>query len=157
MSLSNALNWGIAVALVAGMSSCSETGANFASGDMLLSPAMAPAGFGNSATRPKFHEMHVVAATKEQRALAEARAKKALKGSVVAEKVRKERVKYVAVPVTRTKAQVGRGTPVMKVNVTTGLSTGEVFTPQQGAPKDGEKIQLGGDSTLYFATSGDKL
>ena len=45
----------------------------------------------------------------------------------------------------------------MKVNIATGISTGEVFVSDAAVPKDGDKIKLGGDSTLYFAITGDKL
>jgi len=66
-------------------------------------------------------------------------------------------VQYVAVSVKRSKTQTVRGTPVMKVNIATGISTGEVFVSDAAVPKDGDKIKLGGDSTLYFAITGDKL
>jgi hypothetical protein len=144
-------------ALCLAICSCGEMNKPLAGGGMLMEPAMAPAGFGNSSTRPKFHEVHVFAATAEQRRAAEQRARAAMKSSAVASRVKREKVQYVAVPVKRNKSQTGRGASVMKVNVATGVSTGEVFVSEDAGPKDGDKIKLGGDSTLFFATTGDKL
>lgn len=106
---------------------------------------------------PKFHQMHVAAATAEQRKSAELRASKALKSTNVIKEIKKKKVQYVAVPVKRSKAQKKSGTPLMKVNVDTGVSTGEVFVAESNDPKDGENFKLGGDSTLYLALTGDKL
>ena len=106
---------------------------------------------------PKFHQMHIATATAEQRRSAEQQASKALKSSTVVSQVKKKKVQYVAVPVKRSEAQTKPGTALMKVNVDTGVSTGEVFVAEEGNPKDGEKLKLGGDSTIYLALTGDKL
>lgn len=123
---------------------------------MLIEPPTRADEFG-VARRPKFHRMHIIAATAEQRKSAELSAKKALKSSTVINQVKKEKVQYLAVPVKPSKTQKERGTPVMKVNIATGVSTDEVFVKDEGGYKPGEKVKLGGDYTLYFATTGDKI
>ncbi|MGJ8642340.1 MAG: hypothetical protein ACSHX9_02940 [Luteolibacter sp.] len=107
--------------------------------------------------RTTFHDMHVATATAEQRKSAEESASKALKSSAVVKQLKKEKVKYVAVPVKRSSTQKKSGTTMMKVNVDTGVSTGEVFVAKSSGPKDGENFKLGGDSTVYLALTGDKL
>lgn len=106
-----------------------------------------------------FHAIHVGLATQEQRRVAERRAQEALKSSKVKAKVKEKNVRYVAVPVKREKGQKSSGgTTVMKVNAETGKPTGEVFEAKdQGTVKSGDTIRLGGDPTLYFASTGDKV
>ena len=146
------------------LSSCGEMNKPLAGGGGLMDPGMNAAGFGgvtpggfSADMRPEFHLSHVAEATAEQRRSAELSAKEALESSSVVNQVREKKVQYVAVPVKRSKTQKESGTPVMKVNVATGVSTGEIFIAAEGGPKNGDKLKLGGDSTLYLALTGDKL
>ena len=144
-------------------SSCGNMNQPLSGDGALMDPGMSPGSLGMMPTGvstdapPKFHQMRVAAATAEQRRAAESQAGEALKSSTVISDVKKKKVQYVAVPVKRSKAQTKSGTPLMKVNVDTGVSTGEVFVSESDGPKNGEKFDLGGDSTLYLALTGDKL
>ena len=145
-------------------SSCGDLTKPLEGGSTFMDLDMNTAGIGSmtptgtsTETRPKFHQVHIAAATAEQRRNAELSASKALKSSTVINQVKEKKVQYVAVPVKRSKKQTKRGTPLMKVNIATGISTGEVFVAEEGGPKDGDKFNLGGDSTLYLALTGDKL
>ncbi len=124
------------------ISSCGDLSAPLEGGSTFMEPGMTAGGLNNMTPTgaradmsPKFHQMHVAAATAEQRRSAEQQANQALKSSAVASQVKKKKVQYVAVPVKRSKAQTKRGTPLMKVNVDTGVSTGEVFVAEEGGPK----------------------
>ena len=93
-----------------------------------------------------------------QKRMAEKQAQQALASSKVKNRIEKQKITYVAVPVRGEKGQKGGGTTVMKVNAATGVPTGEVYaTKGEGTVKDGDTIKLGGDPTLYFATTGSKL
>lgn len=130
------------------------------SGAMLMTPAMPVGGMTRGGLRGRsFHAVHVGLATQEQAYLAEKRAEQLLKSKKNQSTVQEKKVKYVAVPVKRTKSQGGGGgTTVMKVNAETGKPTGEVFVAQdQGTAKSGDTIKLGGDPTLYFASTSDQL
>lgn len=130
------------------------------SGAMLMTPAMPVGGMSRGGIRSRsFHAINVGLATQEQKYLAEKRAESALKSKKVQSSVQEKKVRYVAVPVKRASGQGGGGgTTVMKVNAETGKPTGEVFVAQdQGGAKNGDTIKLGGDPTLYFASTGDKL
>ncbi len=146
------------------VSSCGDLNQPLEGGSTFMDPGMTASGLGSMTPTgvstdiaPKFHQMHVAAATAEQRRTAELRASNALKSSTVSNEVKKKKVQYVAVPVKRSKTQTKSGTPLMKVNVATGVSTGEVFVAESEGPKDGESFKLGGDATLYLALTGDKL
>lgn len=127
-----------------------------------MTPALPPGGVtraGSGMYGRSFHAMHIGMATQEQKYLAEKRAEAALSSSKVKAKVQEKKVRYVAVPVKRAPGQKGEGgTTVMKVNADTGIPTGEVYVAKdQGTAKDGDTIKLGGDPTLYFASTGSKL
>lgn len=67
-------------------------------------------------------------------------------------------MKYVAVPVKADTGRKSKGTTMMKVNAATGVPTGEVFqAADNGGAKTGDTIKLGGDPTLYFASTGGQL
>ncbi len=139
--------------------SCEELSKPLAGGDMLMSPALPPSGMGTRMSGRSFHAVHVGMATARQRSLAETRAQAALQSARVKNSVQQKKVRYVAVPVAREKTQKSvAGTTVMKVNVDTGVPTGDVYVAQdKGTAKDGDTIRLGGDPTLFFATTGDRL
>lgn len=146
------------------LSSCGDLVQPLEGGGALLDPGMTAGGMGSMTptgtstdNRPQFHLAHIASATAEQRRSAESSARQALESSSVVTEVKKRKVQYVAVPVKRSKGQKEGGTHVMKVNVATGVSTGEVFVADKGEPKSGDKLKLGGDSTLYLALTGDKL
>ncbi len=124
-----------------------------------MSPALPPSGMGYRLREQTFHAVHLGAASAEQRRIAQMRAEAALQSTKVKSRVQQQKVRYVAVPVKRTTAQASRGgTAVMKVNASTGVPTGDVYEAKdEGNAKDGDTIRLGGDPTLYFATTGDKL
>ena len=148
--------------IILALSSCAEMNKPLSSsGAMLMTPALPPGGMGKAGSRygRSFHAMHIGMATQEQKYAAEKRAEAALKSSTVKAKVQEKKVRYVAVPVKRAAGQKGEsGTTVMKVNADTGVPTGEVYVAKdQGTAKDGDTIKLGGDPTLYFASTGSKL
>lgn len=146
------------------ITSCGDLNQPLEGGDGLMDMGMGSSGMGRTMPtggsydlQTTFHDMHVAAATAEQRKSAEESASKALKSSAVVKQLKQEKVKYVAVPVKRSKTQKNSGATMMKVNVDTGVSTGEVFVAKSSAPKDGENFKLGGDSAVYLALTGDKL
>lgn len=130
------------------------------SGAMLMTPAMPVGGMNRGGLRGRsFHSINIGLATQEQQYLAAKRAEAALRSKKVKSTVQEKKVRYVAVPVKRAKGQSGAsGTTVMKVNAETGKPTGDVFVAQdQGSVKSGDTIKLGGDPTLYFASTSDQL
>jgi hypothetical protein len=143
------------------MSSCEEMNKPLAGGGgMLMSPSLPPGGSirtGGYGSR-SFHAVHIGEATNYQKQLAERQAQATLKKSTVRSQIKERKVSYVAVPVKREKGQKSEGTAVMKVNASTGVPTGEVYaTKGEGVVRDGDTIKLGGDPTLYFASTGGKL
>lgn len=151
----------LALGAVLALPSCEDMNKPLASGDgMLMAPSLPPGGFlrGGGFGGRSFHSVHVGRANDAQLALAKSRGSAALKSSTVKKQIEAKKVRYVAVPVKREKGQKSKGTTVMKVNAATGIPTGEVFeAADNGGAKNGDTIKLGGDPTLYFASTGGQL
>lgn len=134
---------------------------------MLMDPVMGPGGMPTTSSSVLMGGRDLLGyrigrATAAQKQLAEAKAQEILARDTVKRQVAKSKQRHVAVAVEPTPDQRAkqkkRSVAVIKIDTRSGKAEDDVFSPEGGAAlKSGKEIQLGGDPTLFFATSGDDI